>query len=250
MATQLRAFVELPRPELGAEVTLSDSDSRHATSSLRLAPGSEIILVDKSSGRTFKAKITAIDKAVKAKITEELPQSTQKESKLSGIIFGLSKGEKNDFVVEKATELGASHIILMQTERSVLRIDGPEAAHKKLQRWEKIAESAAQQSKRNSVPTVSLAVSKEELCQAFKNLILDSENKFICSLEPEARGISEFTVKTGAWVAVGPEGDFSPVEYSLLKSLGFQPITLGQNVLRAETAAIVAMALVYGAGRF
>jgi len=249
MATQLRAFVEIPRPELGAEVTLSDSDSRHATSSLRLTTGSEIIVIDRISRRTFRAKITKLDKAVSVKLTEEIASAVQKESKLYGIIFGLSKGEKNDFVVEKATELGASHVILVQTERSVLRIDGPEAAQKKLQRWEKIAESAAQQSKRTSIPTVSLAVSKEELRGMLEKASLDSEEKFICSLETGAKSILDFTVNNGAWVAVGPEGDFSPTEYALFKSLGFTPVSLGQNILRAETAAIVAMALVYGAGR-
>jgi 16S rRNA (uracil1498-N3)-methyltransferase len=243
MATQLRAFVEISRPELGAEITLPESDSRHALQSLRLSIGDKIIVIDRNSRRTFSAEITATEKTVSVKIIQEIVEP-HSASRLRGIIFGLSKGEKNDFVVEKATEIGAETIILFQSSHSVVRIDGARAAEKKLERWNKIAESAAQQSKRSSLPTILLALNEKELTALINNHASSDESKFICSLQAGAKKISEHQIPKSAWVAVGPEGDFSASEYDLFTAQGFNAVTLGPNVLRAETAAVVAMGVV------
>ncbi len=243
MATQLRAFVDTPRPELGAEVTLSESDSRHALSSLRLSIGDTIIVIDKTSGRIFEAEIIQSANKAIVRLTKETTQ-TQATSKLGGIIFGLSKGEKNDLVVEKATELGAESIVLFQSTQSVVRIDDASSAKKKIERWSKIAEAAAQQSKRSSVPRIILALTDRELLTAIETHSSAENLKLLCSLLPGAAPIGLNKIKDSTWVAVGPEGDFSSAEQSLLISNGFKPVTLGENTLRAETAAIVAMAVV------
>jgi len=243
MATQLRAFVDIPRPELGAEVILSESDSRHALSSLRLSIGDTIIVIDKTSGRIFEAEIIQSANKALVRLTKETTQ-TQTISKLGGVIFGLSKGEKNDFVVEKATELGADKIILFQSTQSVVRIDDDTSAKKKIERWSKIAEAAAQQSKRSSVPKIILVLTERELLTAIETHSSAENLKLLCSLRPGAAPIGLNKIKDSTWVAVGPEGDFSSAEQSLLISNGFKPVTLGENTLRAETAAIVAMAVV------
>ena len=243
MATQLRAFVDIPRPELGAEVTLSESDSRHALSSLRLSIGDTVIVIDKTSGRIFEAEIIQSANKALVRLTKETTQ-TQTISKLGGVIFGLSKGEKNDFVVEKATELGADKIILFQSTQSVVRIDDDTSAKKKIERWSKIAEAAAQQSKRSSVPKIILALTERELLTAIETHSSAENLKVICSLLPGATPIALNKFTESTWVAIGPEGDFSSAEQSLLISNGFKPVTLGGNTLRAETAAIVAMAVV------
>jgi 16S rRNA (uracil1498-N3)-methyltransferase len=243
MATQLRAFVEISRPELGAEVTLSESDTRHALSSLRLSLGDTLTVIDKTSGRSFEGEIVGSSIRAIVRLTKEISQRPS-PSKLGGIIFGISKGEKNDLVVEKATEIGADNIILFQSAHSVVRIEDAISAKKKIDRWSKIAQAAAQQSKRLSVPKIILALNDNELLSAINHHAAAKNLKLLCSLIPEAVSITNNKITESTWVAVGPEGDFSSAEQSLLTANGFKPVTLGGNTLRAETAAIVAMGVV------
>ncbi len=243
MATQLRAFVEISRPELGAEVTLSESDSRHAIQSLRLKNGDTIQIIDKISKKSFAATIVQAASTITARLDREI-QDQNTQNRLRGIIFGLSKGDKNDLVIEKATEIGAEEIIIIQSEHSVVKIEDESNSQKKLARWARIAEAAAQQSKRNSIPKIYLLKNITELKSILDSPSFTNDSKFICTLTPSAKKLSQYSFGEHAWVAVGPEGDFSKSEIDYMTTLGFWHLSLGTNTLRAETAAIVAMGVI------
>jgi 16S rRNA (uracil1498-N3)-methyltransferase len=159
-----------------------------------------------------------------------------------------------DLIIEKATELGATAIAPLISERTVVQVEADDAA-KKREKWQRVAIEAAKQCGQNWVPRVQAPRS----IKAF----FDAGEKFditlIASLQPDARpikaalaeyaaaGIGAAARKTGhpcrVLVLVGPEGDFTPAEISLAKSCGCRPVTLGPIILRTETAAIYCLSV-------
>ncbi len=245
MAPRFQAFVDVARLELGATALLSEQDSKHASKVLRLTVGDTITVVDNSTGRSFTSRIEKSNPTTEVRLIEELTEK-RSNSRRSGILFALCKGERNDFVVEKATELGVSEIMIFQAERSIAQIKN-EDYEKKLNRWQRIAESAAKQSGRNSIPLVTIF---DSLSSSVKHLSLpkySSDTRILCSLSKDSIHPSKLSEpKHGIWLAIGPEGDFTAQEESYLREHGFIPVTLGPHTLRSETAAIVAMSLAYG----
>lgn len=165
-------------------------------------------------------------------------------SPVASICCALLKSDHNDLVCEKACELGVESIIFWQAEHSVVQIkDGAEA--KKLDRWKRIAESAAKQSKKTEIPPVELATSLEKLVTLIDRRSLPGDLRLCCSLSPEAKPMSQVLTAGGrVHLVVGPEGDFSPKEEEALCKQGFLRVALGPHVLRSETAAIAAVAMV------
>lgn len=199
---------------------------------LRLKNGTEITLFD-GSGSEFNAILDIQNKnSFIAKITNQ--QNISRESSLQIILIqAVSTGEKMDFTVQKATELGVSEIYPVITERSNVRLSG-ERAEKRRNRWQEIAISACEQCGRNIIPNIRAV---ESLNNVLNNL--PSADKYIL-LSPKGslklNAIKDIPQKVV--LLIGAEGGFSQEEDNSANKAGFVPITLGQRILRTETAGL------------
>jgi 16S rRNA (uracil1498-N3)-methyltransferase len=150
--------------------------------------------------------------------------------------------ERMDWLVEKATELGVASIWPLLTERSVLRLKG-ERADKKQAHWQAIAVAACEQCGRNRVPQIHAVT---ELLAWLPQPVQTQDDRYVLSLRQESRPFSPGPAQTqpthAALFLSGPEGGLSPAEEQAAIAAGFAPVSLGQRVLRAETAAIAVLA--------
>ena len=227
------------------EMYIEGVDARHISKVLRMQPGAQLQIVS-DDGVSAMAEITAIDsERVTVRCLEKLAESHEPRVKLV-LAQGLAKGEKMDFIIQKAVEMGAYSVIPVAMEHSVVRLDGAKAA-KKVERWQKIAESAAKQSKRDIIPEVQPVQSMAEMlakctCQT-KIIAYECEDRM--SLKAALRageaagGISELLL------IIGPEGGISEAELEQARQAGAVPVSLGRRILRAETAGLVAISAIF-----
>jgi 16S rRNA (uracil1498-N3)-methyltransferase len=162
----------------------------------------------------------------------------------------LLKSPKMDWVVQKATELGAGAILPIVTERTVRRPRKEREPHQQ-ERWQTIAKEAAQQCGRADIPEVMVSVSLDELCEkpldAIHKLVLweqeqDMTLKSVLADLKERVGFQTPPYESGAILA-GPEGGFSPLEIDKIQKAGWIPVTMGRRILRSETASLAALAI-------
>ena len=239
MARRPRIYCPSPLAE-GATVTLPESAARHLGKALRMGPGDPIRIFD-GAGREHEALLIEGGPGVRARIGASL--TPLPESRLGiTLIQGISRGERMDFVIQKATELGVTRIVPVQTARSVVRLDG-ERARRRQRHWQAVAASACEQCGRSVLPEVELprtladAVAVAETrsdAPPMMRLMPDRAAPDIRSLRPpEAGSVS---------LLIGPEGGLDPDEKALASQSGFVAVGLGPRVLRTETAALVAVA--------
>jgi 16S rRNA (uracil1498-N3)-methyltransferase len=207
--------------------------AKYLAAVLRCRPGDRMVIHD-GQGNSYTAEITAVTVGeVTADLLEKIKWEADSELHIA-LLQGLLKGEKMDYVIQKATELGVREIVPVVTERSQLR------ETRKVPRWRKIAEEAARQSGRNSVPRIHEATGFEELpVDALPKGILFWEqggSDFGGALR-RLEGLGAISLFTG------PEGGFSEKEIASATGKGFLVATLGRRILRAETAAITAVAI-------
>ena len=204
---------------------------------LRLQPGAVITLFNGEGGE-FEATVTRmgrsdVDVEVGAHhaIEREAPRAIH-------LLAGITANERMDWLVEKATELGAASITPLLAERSVLKLKG-ERADKKLAHWQGVAVAAAEQCGRNRVPAIHPAVS---LSYWLARPAAEGQ-RCVLSLAPGTRSLASAADGPEPLVVLsGPEGGLSPAEEALALSSGFVPVTLGSRVLRAETAPLAVLA--------
>lgn len=215
---------------------IKDEKAHYLFSVLRCKTGDGLILTDEK-GCSYTAQIlSASKKEVAIAITGDYTLNT--ESSLNIILVqGLLKGEKMDFVIQKTTELGVSAIIPLVTERSQLR------ETRKHPRWKKIAEEASRQSGRTRVPEIFDTCLFKEI---FDMPVLSSGNGVIFWEQggeklPAIAGRLSHTDKI--FLLIGPEGGFSEKEALLASEKGLITATLGNRILRAETASIAAVSI-------
>ena len=227
------------------EMYLEGVDARHISKVLRMQPGDKLQIVS-DDGVSAMAEITAIDsERVSVRCLEKLAESHEPRVKLV-LAQGLAKGEKMDFIIQKAVEMGAHSVIPVAMEHSVVRLDGAKAA-KKVERWQKIAESAAKQSKRDLIPQVQPGQSMDQMlasCECETKIIAyECEDrlslKAALKAAEAAGGIHELLL------IIGPEGGISEGELELARQAGAVPVSLGRRILRAETAGLVAMSAIF-----
>ena len=230
----------------GDTLSLPVGAARHVQV-LRMQPSGEITLF--SGGRDageFTAAITHMGRSdvrvlVGAHSAVEREPATQVH-----LIVGVPANDRMDWLVEKATELGVTSIQPVMTERSVLRLSG-ERADKKRAHWQAVAVAACEQCGRNQVPVV------HEVLSLNVWLALQKENsetaRYLLSLRPETQALNTLVGQSpenntvAATFLSGPEGGLSVAEEDAALAKGFQPVSLGNRVLRAETAALAALAL-------
>ncbi|HSN89643.1 MAG TPA: 16S rRNA (uracil(1498)-N(3))-methyltransferase [Anaeromyxobacteraceae bacterium] len=227
--------VHLPPGRIeGATARLTPEARHYLRDVLRLSPGDEVELFD-GAGGAFPARI---DPGFEA-----LALGPRREARTAGVplwlLFALSRGEKADLVVQKATELGVARLVPWIADRSVVRLEGARA-EERARRWRRIAEEAARQCRRDDVPEVrppgSLAAALGGVPAGFGRVVLHGEGGgALGTLGPSPSG--------GYALLVGPEGGLTGAELAACEAAGFTRLGLGPRTLRAETAAIVGVAL-------
>ncbi len=224
----------------GRTVRLEDGDAFHAARVLRLKAGDAVELAD-GGGRVFAAAVTAVDGTVEARVGEMLAGADPEAAARLAVVQALPKGRKLDLVVEKLAELGVPRLVPVYTDRSAAR---PQKPGGKFERWGRIARSAAAQSKSSRIMTVDQPADlRGWLAEHAGPVVVLSTEAAGEPLGGLAAGLAAGTDAPLALV-VGPEAGFSPAELESLRAAGARFASLGGQVLRTETAALVAAAIV------
>lgn len=219
----------------GTEVTLEPGPSQHLSRVLRMTPGAAVLLFD-GAGLEYSARILAIDrKQVTAVLLE--PQPPRQESPLwIHLGIGISRGDRMDWVIQKATELGVAAISPLLTTRTEVRLRG-ERETRKLQHWQQVAISACEQCGRATVPRV---YEPAPLAQWLE--LGDTERRFVLH-HRATPGAGGSTAPRSTSLLVGPEGGLEEAEIQAAEAADFEALALGPRVLRTETAPLAALAI-------
>lgn len=238
MKTKTRLYIGDITINPDVELELTAEQLRYVGKVLRLRAGDELIVFNGDSG-AFDATLQTIGRS-SASIKTGTRHETATESPLNvHLVQGISRGERMDFVVQKATELGVKRISPVLTERGVVKLD-ESRAQKRREHWQKVAESACEQSGRIRPPLVDAPMHlKTWLGQKTVNADVD------IILRPDAATplTSIAAPASKICVLIGPEGGFSDGEYDDASAAGFTAASLGPRILRTETAAVTALAV-------
>lgn len=219
------------------QIEIIGQDVKHIKNVLRLLPDSNITICD-GKGIDYSCKISQIDdNMIKCDIIDKLVSKAEPETKVT-LFQSLVKGDKFEWVIQKSIEIGAQEIIPMQTAHCVSKLDKSKKTKSKINRWNKIAQSAAKQSGRAIVPKIADPLSYKEavkLASGMDLAIIAYEKEDLANLKST---LADFTGKN-IGILIGPEGGFSKEEISTAKEEGIKTITLGPRILRSETAGIV-----------
>ena len=213
---------------------------------LRLQPGDSITLFDGLSDAEFDATITRMGRS-DVQVQVGARRSAAKEpARAVHLAVGMPANERMDWLVEKATELGVASIQPLMTERSVLKLSG-ERAEKKVAHWRSVAVASCEQCGGNRVPGIHPLRSLAQWMKDASDRPLDG-TRLLLSLRVGSLPVMQaaragHAEGTPVWFLSGPEGGLSPAEEESALAAGFRPASLGPRVLRAETAALTALAL-------
>jgi len=252
----LQRYFVAPEQIAGRTVTLTGDDARHLRVVLRARIGDAFIACD-GRGRDVLAKIAAMDQgSVTGEIVEELAPAAEMAWRVT-VAQSLPKGDKFETVIQKGTEAGARTFQPFVSQRTVVQYDERKEA-RRLERWRKIAKEAAEQSQRSIVPEVRPVCDWDSLMRQ-----IPAYDLALFCYEEEGRGgkglrevLEDFraraafgTNEPNILLIVGPEGGFAPDERDEAAAAGAVPAGLGKRILRAETAALYALAcLAYESG--
>jgi 16S rRNA (uracil1498-N3)-methyltransferase len=226
--------------QTGDLMSLPAGAARHVQV-LRMQPGGQITLFSggENSGE-FEATIEHMGRSEVRVLVGAHSAVEREPARQVHLIVGVPANDRMDWLVEKATELGAASIQPVMTERSVLRLSG-ERADKKRAHWQAVAVAACEQCGRNQVPVVHEVMS----LTAWLNLqpALAQDTRYLLSLRPETQALGALIGKntSAATFLSGPEGGLSGAEEETALAKGFQPVSLGNRILRAETAGLAAL---------
>lgn len=217
-------------------ISISDYDRiHHLRDVLHVKTGEKIIVFDQK-GNEYNSVIESItSKDVLLRI-ENTNKNIRKNAILITVACAIPKKSKFDDIIDKLTQLGVYKIIPLCTERTIIKLDSRKEKLR-LERWNKIAVSAAQQSQRNTLPIIDPLTD-------IKQVVSESDDydlKLIPALIDERKPLNQVVGVShpkNILILIGPEGDFTPAEVFLAKEAGFIPVTLGELVFRVETAAV------------
>ncbi len=248
----------LPYPALAKTITIDGPVARHMIQVLRLTAGSPVILFNGEGGEYHAIINTISKKEVSVEVTEFTSKDVESRLKVT-LLQAVSRGERMDYTLQKATELGVTDIKPINTERAVVNLKGDRAL-KRVSHWQKVVNGACEQCGRNIVPQV-------QQIENFKDCVLNLANGAYLAdgsisadgsfpvntikllLYPEAQQSISSCVKSLSAenlliiLLIGPEGGISQEELDLAIQAGFKMVHLGPRVLRTETAAVVALSI-------
>ena len=221
------------------QAVLEEDDIFHLTRVMRAKVGEQIEVVN--DGVVYLCQISRF-RPLEINVIRRLRENNELSNKVI-LIASLLKGEKMDFVLQKATELGVDEIVLFETSRTIVKFKKDDR-EVKIERFNKILKEAAEQSKRNFVPHLYRIIDFDRLHD------VEADIKLI-AYEGEAGTTASFnkyveSIKPGQKVAilVGPEGGFSDHEVLIATKLGYKKVSLGRRILRAETASLYALSVI------
>lgn len=234
-------FVEPSKVKNGT-IVIDTEDVNHITRVLRMEIGDEISVCD-SAGTDYVAKINEISKnAVVCSVVDSKKSDTEPELQVT-LWQGIPKGSKMEYIIQKTTELGIKRIVPVTMSRCVSKIENKKDGEKKVQRWQKIAESAAKQSGRGIVPEICMPVSFSEAVDG----LLKCDKAFAPYECEENNSIKSVISGIGGNMSlgfiIGPEGGFAPEEIDNLTGRSIPSVTLGKRILRTETAGETVLAI-------
>lgn len=221
------------------KITIIGPDVKHIVNVLRMKKAEEILIGDKETLKNYIVKIEEIEKEkIITSIVEILNTNTESNVEID-LYQGLPKADKMELIIQKTTEIGISNIIPVDMVRCVVKLDEKDAK-KKIERWQKIAEGAAKQSKRDIIPKIENKLKLKEVANKIKEYDI-----FIVAYEEEGtktlkQVLKELEDKNNykIGILVGPEGGIDSKEIENLKENGAIIVTLGKRILRTETAPI------------
>lgn len=223
-------------------IELTGEDVNHIKNVLRMKIGEEI-QISNGQDKECICTIESMEKdKIIAKIVDVIGTSSELPVKIT-LYQGLPKGDKVEYIIQKAVELGAHRVVLVDTKRTVVKLDAKKA-DKKIERYNAIALSAAKQAKRSLVPKVEGVMSFKEALKEAKDMgeiIIPYENAKGISYAREV--IKGLKGKESIGVLIGPEGGFTEEEVEQAMEHGAKCITLGKRILRTETAALTALSI-------
>jgi len=228
-----RAFIETELTPNGS-IELPSDTAAHVVKVLRGRPGDALILFNGDGSEHLCAIESIRGSTVRVGIGEARPVNRESPLQIT-LVQAIPRGDRMDFVVQKATELGVSRIVPVLSARSVVRLN--ERQHEsKVQHWRGVAVSACEQCGRNRVPQIDAPL------EIIDHLGAESGISVRLLLDPEtASGAPAQVPPRSVEVTVGPEGGFSPQELDAMRIAGLKGIRLGPRILRTETAALVAL---------
>ena len=222
------------------KINIIGKDVNHIKNVLRLDIGEDLCVCIKETSKSYICKILELDNnKVKCEILERINETTESNVHIH-IFQGLPKADKFEWIIEKCTEIGVKEITPVLMKRSIIKLDEKDIS-KKLIRWQKIAEVAAKQSKRDAILKVNNVINFKNLFEKVKDydiLLVAYEEEKENTLKNILRKLkNKGNLKIA--VIIGPEGGIDVEEVVLCKNSNFIPITLGKRILRTETAPLV-----------
>lgn len=218
--------------------TLTEEDTYHITKVMRMVKDDKIEVVYQEN--TYICKIVSLSPLVEAEIVEEIKNNQELKTQVT-IVQSLVKEQKMDYILQKTSELGVDKIIPYCASRSVIKIN--EKKDKKVERWKSILKEAAEQSKRIKIPEITNPINLSNLVK-----LSDYDIKFLCTVNESSQNLKKVlsNMVSGAKIlfVIGPEGGFTPEEEKVMMENGFISISLGNSVLRTETASTFIMSVV------
>ena len=228
-----RSYVALPLAP-GTEIPLPENVAGHLVRVLRLQPGDACVLFN-GDGYDYDARLVAAGKReARAEILAARPVKNESPLRIS-LLQGIARGEKMDWILQKATELGVARIVPVDSERSEVKLDAARA-EKRLAHWREVVVAACEQSGRAVVPEVlpPQPLGRGAALREGRGFLLDPvATQTLASLQGNPPG--------ACMLAIGPEGGWSPRDHEQLLAAGYEGLRLGPRVLRTETAGIAAI---------
>lgn len=228
------------------EIIIIGEDVNHIKNVLRKKIGDKLEVCNQETGTTFECEIAEINEAqIKNHIISENKMTNSKI--LVDIFQGLPKAEKMELIIQKSVELGVNAIIPVKMQRCVVKLD-MKSENKKIERWQKISESAAKQSGRNLIPQIHKIIKIEEISK-LKNeydiIIICYENEKENHIKKEIQKLKQNKKQEiRIAIVIGPEGGLEENEVKYLEKEGAKIVTLGNRILRTETVALNILSII------
>lgn len=224
------------------KIILEGPDVNHIKNVLRMRPGEDVRISD-GNGKVYLCCVEGYEAGTAVlDILKELDSDTELPSEIF-LFQGLPKGDKMDWIVQKAVELGVYRIVPFSAKRSVVRLD-EKKAKKRQERWQAIAKGAAEQSGRSCIPEVSQVTAFAEALRIAGSLDVSLiPYELEEGMEKTAQIIDNITPGQSVGIFIGPEGGFEEAEVEMAKAAGAEPVTLGKRILRTETAGLTTLSI-------
>lgn len=239
----MRRFYDKQSFSQSQQAVLGEAASHHIGKVLRMQPGDDLVVFNGDGGE-WHARITSVGKRnVTVDVLAHLANN-RTPGIVANIALPVIKGDRMDYALQKATELGAASFQPLVTERTEVKLYN-DRIDKKLLHWQQVVTSACEQCGMNRVPTVEPPMRLQEYLEKITAGTIAGELKLIAHPGEQALTSNTLCGATQITVLTGPEGGFSAAEVETAIAAGFQPFALGQRILRAETAPPALLAAIW-----